>query len=129
MKIWEANEYPQLAANQYFCLTVARTCGLDVPPYRLAEDGMAQVIDRFDLRIDGTYCGFEDLCVLNGRRTDEKYRGSFRVRQILERIEAAIADTSKELHAYMKAHAESIEIGNRMLQQWEQGAELSLKPA
>jgi len=33
-------------ANEYFCLTVARSCGLDVPPYRLAEDGAALVIDR-----------------------------------------------------------------------------------
>src|ERR1700731_3810382 len=49
----------------------------DVPPYRLAEDGMALVIDRFDLRMDGTYRGFEDFCVLNARRTDEKYRGSY----------------------------------------------------
>jgi serine/threonine-protein kinase HipA len=69
VKMWEANEYPQLAANEYFCLTVARKYGLDVPPYRLAEDGMALVIDRFDLRMDGTYCVFEDFCVLNGRRT------------------------------------------------------------
>jgi serine/threonine-protein kinase HipA len=38
---------------------------------------MALVIDRFDLRMDGTYCGFEDFCVLNARRTDEKYRGSY----------------------------------------------------
>jgi hypothetical protein len=50
-----------------------------------------------------------------------------RVRQILERIEAAIADTSKDLRAYVKAHAEFIEIGNRMLQQWEEGVALSLK--
>src|ERR1700693_5085913 len=77
VKFWEPDEYPQLAANEYFCLTVARKCGLDVPPYRLAEDGMALVIDRFDLRMDGTYCGFEDFCVLNARRTDEKYRGSY----------------------------------------------------
>jgi serine/threonine-protein kinase HipA len=77
VKMWEPNEYAQLAANEYFCLEVARKCGLDVPPYRLAEDGMALVIDRFDLRIDGTYRGFEDFCVLNGRRTDEKYRGSY----------------------------------------------------
>ncbi len=77
VKLWEPNEYPQLAANEYFCLTVARKCGLDVPPYRLAEDGMALDIDRFDLRIDGTYRGFEDFCVLNARRTDEKYRGSY----------------------------------------------------
>src|SRR5271170_3272593 len=77
VKLWEPNEYPQLAANEYFCLTVARKYGLDVPPYRLAEDGMALVIDRFDLRLDGTYRGVEDFCVLNGRRTDEKYRGSY----------------------------------------------------
>ncbi|PYU02412.1 MAG: type II toxin-antitoxin system HipA family toxin [Acidobacteria bacterium] len=77
VKFWEPNEYPQLAANEYFCLGVARKCGLDVPPYRLADDGMALVIDRFDLRMDGTYRGFEDFCVLNGRRTDEKYRGSY----------------------------------------------------
>ena len=77
VKLWEPNEYPQLAANEYFCLMAARKCGLDVPPFRLAEDGMALVIDRFDLRMDGTYRGFEDFCVLNARRTDEKYRGSY----------------------------------------------------
>ncbi|MEP7352418.1 MAG: type II toxin-antitoxin system HipA family toxin [Acidobacteriota bacterium] len=77
VKLWDANEYPQLAANEFFCLTVAQKCGLDVPPFRLAEDGMALVIDRFDLRMDGTYVGFEDFCVLNARRTDEKYRGSY----------------------------------------------------
>ena len=77
LKLWEPNEYPQLAANEFFCLTVARACGLDVPPFRLAEDGAALLIDRFDLRMDGTYRGFEDFCVLNARRTDEKYRGSY----------------------------------------------------
>jgi len=77
VKLWEPNEYPQLAANEYFCLTVARKCGLDPPPFRLSEDGMALVIDRFDLRMDGTYRGFEDFSVLNARRTDEKYYGSY----------------------------------------------------
>jgi serine/threonine-protein kinase HipA len=77
VKLWEPNSYPQLAANEYFCLMAAAKCGLDVPPYRLAEDGMALVIDRFELRMDGSYRGFEDFCVLNARRTDEKYRGSY----------------------------------------------------
>ena len=233
VKLWEQNEFPQLAANEYFCLKVAEKCGLEVPPYRLAEDGLALVIDRFDLRADGTYRGFEDFCVLNARRTDEKYRGTYetsvlkrfgqfansthvgedmeklfaliamncalrngdahlknfgivyddvqgearlapvydlvttsvylpkdsmaltlngttkwasakelqrlgetrmggtpaRVREIFERIEAAIADTSKELHAYIKVHAEFTEIGNLMLKQWAQGVALSLKVA
>jgi serine/threonine-protein kinase HipA len=233
VKFWEANKYPQLAANEYFCLEAARKCGLAVPPYRLAEDGMALVIDRFDLRMDGTFRGFEDFCVLNGRRTDEKYRGSYetsvmkrfgqfansthvhedmeklftlialncaiqngdahlknfgilyedvqgearlapvydlvttsvylpkdsmaltlngttkwasakelqrlgetragaspaRVREILQCIGAAIADTSAELRAYMKVHAEFQDIGHRILQQWEQGVAQSLKVA
>ena len=233
VKFWEPNEYPQLAANEYFCLWAARHCGLDVPPCRIAGDGMALVIDRFDLRMDGTYRGFEDFCVLNGRRTDEKYRGSYetsvmkrfaqfansthvnedmeklftlialncvlrngdahlknfgivyddvqgearlapvydlvttsvylpkdsmaltlngstkwasakelqrlgetrmgatpaRVREILERIDAAIANTSKELRVYLKEHTEFDDIGNRMLRQWEQGVAHSLKTA
>jgi serine/threonine-protein kinase HipA len=77
VKFWEQNEYPQLAANEYFCLKVAQLCGLDVPQYRLSEDALALVIDRFDLRPDGTYRGFEDFCVLNGKRTDQKYSGSY----------------------------------------------------
>lgn len=77
VKFWDPAEFPQLAANEYFCLKVAERCGLSVPPHRLAEDGSALVMERFDLRPDGTYRGFEDFCVLNARRTDEKYRGSY----------------------------------------------------
>jgi serine/threonine-protein kinase HipA len=230
VKLWEPNEYPQLAVNEYFCLTAARRCGLDVPPFRLAEDGMALVIDRFDLRIDGTYRGFEDFCVLNARRTDEKYRGSYessvmkrfaqfansthvnedleklfvlialncalrngdahlknfgvvyddvqgegrlapvydlvttsvylakdslaltlngstkwptakelkklgetraggtpaKIRQMLERIDEAIQETTQEIHSYTKEHQEFAEIGQRMLQEWESGVNTSL---
>jgi serine/threonine-protein kinase HipA len=86
VKFWEPNEFPQLAANEYFCLQAAERCGLDVPRYRLAEDGMALVVDRFDLRPDGTYRGFEDFCVLNARRTDEKYRGSYET-SVMERFQ------------------------------------------
>jgi serine/threonine-protein kinase HipA len=47
-----------------------------VPPHRLAKDALELVMDRFDLRPDGSYRGFEGFRVLNARRTDEKYRGS-----------------------------------------------------
>jgi serine/threonine-protein kinase HipA len=76
VKFWE-DEYPQLAANEFFCLSVARRCGLSVPKFQLSNDGRALVIDRFDLREDGSYRGFEDFCVLNGRGTADKYRGSY----------------------------------------------------
>jgi serine/threonine-protein kinase HipA len=86
VKFWESNEYPQLAANEYFCLKVAEKCGLEVPRFRLSDDAGALVIDRFDLRLDGTYRGFEDFCVLNARRTDQKYRGSYET-SILKRFQ------------------------------------------
>jgi len=77
VKFWDAAEFPQLAANEFFCLKAAQRCGLRVPPHSLAEDGSALVMERFDLRPDGSYRGFEDFCVLNARPTDEKYRGSY----------------------------------------------------
>jgi serine/threonine-protein kinase HipA len=86
VKFWEATEYPQLAANEYFCLKVAEKCGFEVPPHQLARDAAALVIDRFDLRLDGTYLGFEDFCVLNAKRTDQKYSGSYET-SILKRFE------------------------------------------
>jgi serine/threonine-protein kinase HipA len=231
VKFWEQNQFPQLAANERFCLTVAQRCGLEVPPYGLSEDGMALVIERFDLRSDGTYRGFEDFCVLNARRTDEKYRGSYetavmkrlvqfansrhinedlerlftlmalncairngdahlknfgivyddvlgearlapvydlvttsvylpkdsmaltlngttrwpsakelrrlgetqmvgapaKVRQILERIGDAIAQTIPDMRSYMKEHRDFAEVGERMLEEWEKGAAGSLR--
>ncbi|HET9184322.1 MAG TPA: type II toxin-antitoxin system HipA family toxin [Candidatus Angelobacter sp.] len=77
VKFWDANEFPQLAANEHFCLALARRCGLEVPTYCLSEDGRALVVDRFDLGPDGGYRGFEDFCVLNAKRTDQKYSGSY----------------------------------------------------
>lgn len=86
VKLWEPNEFPELAANEYFCLQIAQRCGLDVPHFQLAQDGAALVIHRFDLRPGGTYYGFEDFCVLNARRTDEKYSGSYET-SIFKRFE------------------------------------------
>lgn len=76
VKFWE-DQYPQLAANEFFCLRAAERSGLPVPRYQLSEDARALVIDRFDLRSDGHYRGFEDFCVLNARRTSDKYHGSY----------------------------------------------------
>lgn len=77
VKFWDPAEYPHLAANEFFCLLAAEGAGLSVPRYRLSEDASALVIDRFDLRPDGTYKGLEDFCVLNAFGTADKYKGSY----------------------------------------------------
>jgi serine/threonine-protein kinase HipA len=76
VKFWE-DQYPQLAANEFFCLKAAQRSGLQVPRNQLSRDSRALVIDRFDLRTDGSYRGFEDFCVLNARATSDKYRGTY----------------------------------------------------
>jgi serine/threonine-protein kinase HipA len=101
VKFWDPAEFPQLAANEFLCLKAAERCGLEVPPHRLAADGSALVMDRFDLRPDGSYRGFEDFCVLNARRTDEKYRGSYET-NVMKRFQqfanpAAVLEESVQL--------------------------------
>lgn len=86
VKFWDPSEFPQLAANEFFCLRSAEVSGLHVPPYRLAEDGSALVVNRFDLHADGRYKGLEDFCVLNAKRTDDKYNGSYET-QVLRRFQ------------------------------------------
>ncbi len=79
VKLWDAREYPELAANEFFCLAAARRAGLKVPHFQLSQDGAALILDRFDLE-DGVYLGFEDFCVLNGLQTSDKYSGSYETR-------------------------------------------------
>ncbi len=50
-----------------------------------------------------------------------------KIRQILERIAEAIQETAREVRSYMKEHPEFAEIGQRMLQEWENGSATSLR--
>jgi serine/threonine-protein kinase HipA len=80
VKLWDSAELPELAANEYFCLCAARKAGLVVPGFQLSENGHALVIERFDLKADGSYRGFEDFCVLNGLTSAKKYDGGYETR-------------------------------------------------
>lgn len=79
VKLWVADEFPDLAANEYFCLSAARAAGLSVPNFELSDDATALVIERFDLN-GPDYLGFEDFCALNGLRTENKYSGGYETR-------------------------------------------------
>ena len=88
VKGWNADEYPHLAANEFFCMSAARRSGLDVPEISLSDNNQFLIVRRFDLTEDGQYLGFEDFCSLNGIGTAEKYDGSYeklakRIRQFV----------------------------------------------
>lgn len=84
VKAWNPERFPQLAANEYFCLKAAQYAGLTVPEFELAAQGRLLIVKRFDLDGKGGYLGFEDFCVLNGLATDDKYVGSYQ--DIAQRI-------------------------------------------
>ena len=77
VKSFDAGKYPGLAANEYFCLQAAKRAGLAVPSVEIASGGHLLIVERFDLKADGTYLAFEDGCALDGRLSREKYEGSY----------------------------------------------------
>ena len=73
----EGLDFPCIARNEYLCLLVAKTAGLDVPDFWLSDDSLLLIMSRFDHRADGTAIGFEDMAVLTGRNSARKYEGSY----------------------------------------------------
>jgi serine/threonine-protein kinase HipA len=89
VKLWEEGRYPELAANEYFCLIAASRAGLPIPDFRLSEDGRLLILDRFDLAPGGGYLGFEDFCALRGWQAGKRYAGSYE--QVAETMRRFIA--------------------------------------
>jgi serine/threonine-protein kinase HipA len=86
VKSWGA-DYPQLAANEFLCMTAAKRAGLTVPEFHLSENGGLFVMKRFDLAdSDGSPLGFEDMCSLQALGTAQKYNST------CERIARTIKD-------------------------------------
>ncbi len=77
VKMFDPRAYPELAANEFFCMRAAAFCGLPVPAVQLSEDRRVLVVERFDLGPDGRYLGFEDFCVLNALRASGRYDSSY----------------------------------------------------
>lgn len=75
VKSWREEDYPELAANEFFCMRAAKYAGLTVPNIDLSANGKLLIVERFDVTDTG-YLGFEDLCVLNGWPAHKKYDGS-----------------------------------------------------
>ncbi|TVT81159.1 type II toxin-antitoxin system HipA family toxin [Pseudomonas sp. H3(2019)] len=97
VKTFRPEEYPELAANEYFCMRAALHSGLEVPKFELSERGKFLVVERFDLNDQG-YLGFEDFCVLNAWPSRAKYDGSYEgaARQIKEFVSPSLLNRALE---------------------------------
>ena len=92
IKAWGA-DYPQLAANEFFCMTAAKFAALPVPEFHLSDNGGLSVMKRFDVNpSDSRPLGFEDMCALQGVGTSLKYSSTY------ERVARSIRDFVSDWH-------------------------------
>ena len=75
VKSW-GEEYPELACNEFICLSMAKAAGLTVSPFYLSDNAQLLITKRFDINDQDKPIGFEDFCVLQGRSTKQKYDAS-----------------------------------------------------
>jgi serine/threonine-protein kinase HipA len=113
-----SESYPGLAANEFLCLSAARSAGIQTPIFDLSDDGQMLVLDRFDIALgqDGKVerLGFEDIAALAGLRvrdvlSDRKYQGSYqRVAELLRQLGLH----SENLHRFFEQVAFSVMVRN-----------------
>lgn len=116
VKSFRPEEYPELAANEYFCMRAALHSGLEVPVFELSDHGKFLVVERFDLNERG-YLGFEDFCVLNAWPSKAKYDGSYEgaARQIKEFVSPPLLNDALESFFKIVALSSALKNGDAHL--------------
>lgn len=105
-------EYPGLAANEFLCMTMAKASGMAVPEFYLSKNHELFVMQRFDRQADGTPMGFEDIAVLAGLSSRDKYKTSYRhVAKLVEAF-ASGPNVRASLQALFDMVALSCVVGN-----------------
>lgn len=102
--------YPGLAVNEFFCMTAAKNCGLNVPGFYLSDDHSLFVMHRFDLLENGDRLGVEDFSVLLGERANDKYTGSYE--SLANVINMYCASPRKDLELFFRMLVLSAAVGN-----------------
>lgn len=106
------DKLPGLVVNEFFTMRAAQLSGLQVPEFKLADNGTLFAVKRFDHDPGGHALGFEDFCALLAMPPERKYGGT------MERIFKAVdayAGGPERLQAketLIAAHLFSMAAGN-----------------
>ncbi|SOB74690.1 serine/threonine-protein kinase HipA [Marinobacter sp. LV10R510-11A] len=92
VKAW-GPDYPALALNEYCCMLASKYAGIPVPEFYLSDDESLFIMKRFDLKEDGSALGFEDMCVLQAKKREDKYTGSYE--QVAKTIKIFVSPENK----------------------------------
>lgn len=93
IKSW-GEEYPELALNEFLCMEVVKEADIPVPDFYISDDKKLFIMKRFDIKDDGIYLGFEDMCVLQAKQRDDKYEGTYE--QVVKTIKTFVSPKYKK---------------------------------
>lgn len=93
VKSW-GDEYPELALNEFLCMEVVKEADIPIPDFYISDDKKLFIMKRFDIKNDGTYLGFEDMCVLQAKQRDDKYEGTYE--QVVKTIKTFVSPKYKK---------------------------------
>lgn len=109
IKAWD-DEFPDLAANEYICMRLAKANQIDTPDFWLSDNHRLFVMRRFDLTAKGSFLGMEDMAVLQGKSTDKKYASSYE--SIAKAINLFSSEPAKDMDIFYKVLVHSCMVGN-----------------
>jgi serine/threonine-protein kinase HipA len=70
-------EYPNIAVNEFICMSIAKAAGLKTPEFWTTSDHQLFIMRRFDFSVAGTKLGMEDFSVLMAKPGDKKYQARY----------------------------------------------------
>jgi len=99
IKTW-GEEFKDLALNEYFCLKTVQKAGIKIPNIYLSKNNKFLLVEKFTLKEDGSYYGFEEILSLMDKNKDSKYDGSYE--QVAKIIYQFASDKKKSLKDFYK---------------------------
>ncbi len=76
IKTW-GEEYQDLALNEYFCLRAVAKAGVKTANVKLSKNNKFLIVEKFTLKSDGSFYGFEEILSLMDKNKENKYDGSY----------------------------------------------------
>lgn len=99
IKTW-GNEYQELALNEYFCLKAVEKAGVKIANIQLSKNNKFLIVEKFTLRNDESFYGFEEILSLMDKNKESKYDGSYE--QVAKIIYSYTTNKKESMIAFYK---------------------------
>ncbi|MGE3612030.1 MAG: type II toxin-antitoxin system HipA family toxin [Sulfurimonas sp.] len=99
IKTW-GDEYQDLALNEYFCLKAVQKSGVKTANIKLSKNNKFLIVEKFTLRGEGSFYGFEEILSLMDKNKESKYDGSYE--QIAKVVYAFTTNKKESMIAFYK---------------------------